>query len=516
MIAKLHHRLSKRRVRHARDVFCWTVLCLIPLVVLSGTDTVRSADTVWRDTSPVLRLQADGPLAPISQMVFTTDGNTLYAAGQDKVIHAWSLERSADGSQRFRYNRDLVRRVPIAPGPWGNLNALDISPDGKWLATGGMGPMAQAAGFRSKRILNFDPEVFSLSEDDEGLIHLFDTTKPNWQPDSTLSLSGHAGEIRGLAFVELPQPHGKTGLVSVAQTGEPGNEMISIRVWDFIQQKMLKQYSFDLPRGTSFYRNCPGDVTAWADEKELKVAFCSSDHGARPKPHVFNLQKDPVEDEMAKQNPPDTWCCCWQTLVGPQERHKLLVGTLPRIEGQTAELQQWDGQQFQPKWSSKENEQILCIQPVDANRAAVLISKNNIDRLTLLTFGTATQAQDLLPNPLPQAISAPHIAVSHGGISGGSIAIGTTAVHLWPPNISENPKSVGQPLKLALGETFKKLCFVQHAKDDGIGLWLADQSGATVLDFSKGKLDSEASNGDWASWEPQTAGWEIRKWHREK
>ena len=64
-------------------------------------------------------------------MVFSPDGRTLFSASKDKTVRIWDI---ASG-ESIR-----VLRLPIGPGRLGTLYGLDIAPDGKLLAVGGVGP----------------------------------------------------------------------------------------------------------------------------------------------------------------------------------------------------------------------------------------------------------------------------------------------------------------------------------------------------------------------------------------
>src|SRR5260370_42587956 len=94
------------------------------------------------DDRPLLRLEAGGPTTFVTSLAFSPDGQTLYAAGFDKVVRVWKLQ---DG----KFTLDKVSyRVPIGPGLNGAINAIALSPDGTLLAAAGRGVMRGEAGFR--------------------------------------------------------------------------------------------------------------------------------------------------------------------------------------------------------------------------------------------------------------------------------------------------------------------------------------------------------------------------------
>src|SRR4051794_658547 len=81
--------------------------------------------------APVLRLEGDGPLSPVSAVAFGPDGGTLYEAGWDKVVRVWKRDPA---SGRFAADPPSSLRTPIGPGDAGVLNALAVSPDGAFVA----------------------------------------------------------------------------------------------------------------------------------------------------------------------------------------------------------------------------------------------------------------------------------------------------------------------------------------------------------------------------------------------
>ena len=81
------------------------------------------------DVKPLLRLEAGGPTSNVTSIVFSPDGKTLYAAGFDKVVRAWTWNAA---TARFELNETTAFRVPIGPGADGALNAMAISEDGYW------------------------------------------------------------------------------------------------------------------------------------------------------------------------------------------------------------------------------------------------------------------------------------------------------------------------------------------------------------------------------------------------
>src|SRR4051794_3588404 len=67
------------------------------------------------DDRPTPHLDAGGASAAVTALAFSADGETLYAAGLDKVVRVWT----------FRQGRFVLKstyRVPIGPGNAGGIN----------------------------------------------------------------------------------------------------------------------------------------------------------------------------------------------------------------------------------------------------------------------------------------------------------------------------------------------------------------------------------------------------------
>src|SRR5437660_11288530 len=81
------------------------------------------------DKEPLLRLEAGGPTSYVTALAFSPDGQNLYAAGWDKVVRVWNLDRQG----KFVPD-EVAYRIPVGPGLAGAINALAVSPEGNWLA----------------------------------------------------------------------------------------------------------------------------------------------------------------------------------------------------------------------------------------------------------------------------------------------------------------------------------------------------------------------------------------------
>src|ERR1700674_5288587 len=114
------------------------------LLFLAISGFVRGQEAPPGNNKPLLRLEAGGPTSNVTSLAFSPDGDTLYAAGFDKVVRVWGRNRQ---SGLFELDEKRYFRVPINPGTEGAINAMALSRDGEWLAVGGRGVLRVAAGF---------------------------------------------------------------------------------------------------------------------------------------------------------------------------------------------------------------------------------------------------------------------------------------------------------------------------------------------------------------------------------
>src|SRR5262245_1253761 len=82
--------------------------------------------------APALVLDPGGPAGPVTALAFAPDSSTLYVGGIDKLVRRFVLA----GGQFAPADpaRLPPLHVPIGPGNAGAVNAVAVSPDGKWVA----------------------------------------------------------------------------------------------------------------------------------------------------------------------------------------------------------------------------------------------------------------------------------------------------------------------------------------------------------------------------------------------
>jgi WD40 repeat protein len=169
-----------------------------------GQDKEKDKDTV----KPILRLEAGGPTSNVTALAFTPDGQTLYAAGFDKIIrgYRWNAVKKT-----FELNDTLAFRVPIGPGIDGAINAIAVSEDGQWLAVGGFGVISEGMKFSDGGIVFPSAGAMTpASRAERGQITLFNT-----KDRSAKILRGHSGPV---LFLKFDGAGDKTQLASAAES----------------------------------------------------------------------------------------------------------------------------------------------------------------------------------------------------------------------------------------------------------------------------------------------------------
>jgi WD40 repeat protein len=236
------------------------------------------------DREPVLRIEAGGPTADVTALVFSADGKTLYAAGWDKVVRVWTV------NARGVFEPDLVSayRVPVGPGLDGAINALALSDDGLWLAAGGKGVVRHTTGFRGVGLwLPYASLLTDTMREDMGTITVFNT-----RDQTARLLRGHHGSVHALAFA--PTRKGQPPqLISVARerAGRTDRFSLALRLWDVEGGKTLARHT-GLP-----VREGPLGVAVWnagPRAEDVRVALALND----PMDGKLRLW-DPLRDEKS-------------------------------------------------------------------------------------------------------------------------------------------------------------------------------------------------------------------------
>ena len=151
------------------------------------------------DTEPILRLDPPGTRARLRALAFEP-GGALLATGHDKVVHRYARGRTGD----LRPEPAGTLRVPVGTEMFGTLYALAVSPDGNWIAAGGVGLPGSGRGrFRLDGVMlpGTDETLSDRQLAEVGVIHLFH--RPTGR---VTKLVGHTGQVAALAFVDGDSP----------------------------------------------------------------------------------------------------------------------------------------------------------------------------------------------------------------------------------------------------------------------------------------------------------------------
>jgi WD40 repeat protein len=289
--------------------------------------TIVSQDALWGQgpalaplqKEPLLRVETGGPTAFVTGLAFSPDGKKLYAAGLDKVVRVWMKDKD----DRF-VPSPTAYRVPVGPGTEGALNALAVSPDGKWLVAAGRSLFGGRAGFRQPgRVF---PQLGALSDEarrEMGSIYVFDTDKGDCR-----LLRGHLGPVMSLTFAPAHKDKPPL-LVSVASEWDGTAFVGGVRLWDIQSGKQLASRS-NLPDP----KNLRPGVAVWhtgEDLKQLRVAVALP-HG---KLRLWDIEnKELFESDDARWNNTVAY------LPGKPGEERLLTASYNAKEGE-GQVRSW-------------------------------------------------------------------------------------------------------------------------------------------------------------------------------
>jgi len=181
------------------------VAALCAIVWMAAAGRATAAD----ESAPQLMLDTGGHMAVVTGVAFTPDGKQVVSASNDKTVRVWDVETG---------KTVRIIRGEAAPGNWGAIYAMALSPDGRWLAVGGFLHEKDRGIATAIRLYDFatgkletllkghENVVFALafSADSKRLISgSGDKTAIIWDLTvrrQTLRLSGHSETVAAVAF----------------------------------------------------------------------------------------------------------------------------------------------------------------------------------------------------------------------------------------------------------------------------------------------------------------------------
>jgi WD40 repeat protein len=226
--------------------------------------------------APQLILANSVPPAPATALAFAPDGSALYVAGFDKQVRRYKRVKD-------EFVADGAFRVPVGPGNAGVINALAVSPDGKWVAAAGRAPIRgevwAGADDGIEEEVRFDPPEV---RGDAGIVYLFDPTNPN----GGKAIRGQLSEVRGLAFADPAPADGPVLVTAGIEWNAKGEYFGAIRVFD-VESGKERASRADLPNSV-----VPPTLAAFATgpgNKGLRVVVAwDADDGKRGKLLVWD------------------------------------------------------------------------------------------------------------------------------------------------------------------------------------------------------------------------------------
>lgn len=480
---------------------------LLGLLALAAAARSQEAPLPPGEKTPLLQFDVEGPTAAVTALAMRKDGDgeTLYAAGLDKVVRAWNV-RGGVATRLASY------RLPIGPGNAGAVNALAVSDDGTWLAAAGRGLMRRESTFQADGVVV--PEE-SLPHDmlrDLGNIYLVDLTKAPGTGGKVLR--GHTGTVRALTFA----PGGadkKPVLVSAALERGKGRLAGAALVWDVEKGSPVARLD-----GLPGIPALPGLVVRRLGDgpKDLRVAIAWPEEGKPGSLRVWDpgaAGKGPVLWDEGKYNSTAAGIGTDRLLTG------FLVGndapslSLRRVGGTAGEARSTSGiATIAPEGNIRYLP--LGMAALSDDRAAVLLrpglrpgQKPEPYLLTLYDVSGSKpveKARYRLPNSSPE--DHPVVAAAPGGRT-LAVAEFDSRHTIRLLSVEDLARGLNGPGIPGASVPVGRAVFV--ARGDAPGIWLDDGSDAgRIFDLAAAKLSPDASG--WKADQPDTKtdNWEVR------
>ncbi len=481
-----------------------------------------TACAVEDSPEPILRIETGGHSSLVTSLAWHPNGRELWSAGMDKIVRVWKLTN--DG--KFVGKSEESIRVPIGPGPRGQIDCIAFSSDGRWLAIGGYANLSYgAASFR-------DPGVHAPSTSvqllEMGAIYLLDRTDNSFR-----RFEGHKGIVRSLVFVRAAD--GSEQLISAGdqlsagdQSDEKGNKG-SLRIWDVATGKQVDDVLLpELPKG----RPSLAAIRPLAPDARMQVlASWGNDkmyHWESLKSRQFGTYLDGKNNNQMVSGRDSNWVATasfdeaaregkltfWNiNSAGIPERDPLRVVRFPRSGDEV--FLPLGVTLFAGSPDGKEDHIAVAISAIKTSA----IGKWTADRfqlrvLTLPAIGGTSM--EIVRKDLwrvdSSGVDVPEIAAT---LKGRHLAIsGNPNREISVIAISDLlKKNVQSQQLIGLGSVAQRISFVE--REGSLGLRIVEKSFAIasqpskyIFDFQKSRIDAIEST-PWGESKPDSPGWTI-------
>ena len=449
--------------------FSRRLLCALLAVALPGIGGLQAAPLPPADESPLLRIEAGGPLSYVSALAWARVPETkelvLYAGGWDKTVHAWRLAQG-----RWTYDAASVLRIPIGPGLDVAINSIAVSGDGRRVAVGGRGLIRSSATTSSPGLIWPIASIGPEDRLDLGMIYVFDR-----QTGEVFILRGHAGPVSVLKF----SPVGNRHLVSYAEHDSQGTRSGNLRVWDVETGATLVEQA----GGTAPQVMNRLDVTATREELAgVRVALVNG----TPQLELWDAGRNVLQTVAFPQFP---FAVSWLPDGRLAAGHLGQVGlwTIPGERG-TPLPALTAAQNFQPVIALTASEDAVA-SAVAGNLLSCVVQKGGgrMASLSLRTYTTQTFKQTGRHELWAGATKAPSLALDP---QGEWIAVAGNEDHslqvIDVRQLVTAPAELKPQVLRAAGEAVRQVQFCRQGEK--LGLLLTGPNGLRILNLRDGQL----------------------------
>ncbi len=314
---------------------------------------------------PLLQLDTGGHMAKIQGLAFTRDGNFVVSASDDKVIRIWDWR--AEKTVR-------TIRGESGPGSMGQIFAMALSPDGRWIAAAGW--MAEGHGVRDEAV--GDIRLYDFKSGELRALLRGHTDVVNglaFSPNSRHLISG--GSTEGGVFLWdadtgwLPRPLAKhkdlvyaVGFTPDGLRAVSGSDDKTLRLWNVADGKLLREMTGHGEK-VRVLAISPSDSTIASGDRGGEIRFWDGYTGAPVKlfakqaSGVGSLSFSPGGQTLlstCRNGPPCSnepqiiWdVASGQRIVQPKHHDNIVLastfspdGTLAATAGFNGDIQLWD------------------------------------------------------------------------------------------------------------------------------------------------------------------------------